>query len=197
MKRPAVEKARARLSRASESLSLIEASDSYESFQSAWTDLLIHLNSVYSILEQGSRGNGKSEAWFGRKKNERRTDPLLQYVHQARNSDEHGIEPITKLEPGGIGIGVAGESVHIERMTFDGRGNMNAIINPIDGKYPTVRIRGPRATLIPVKNAQFGDTFHPPTEHLGEKLTDTSPTAVARLAYSHHAKVIEEAENLL
>src|SRR5690554_4837888 len=98
MKRPAVEKARARLSRASESLSLIEASDSYESFQSAWTDLLIHLNSVYSILEQGSRGNGKSEAWFGRKKNERRTDPLLQYVHQARNSDEHGIEPITKLE---------------------------------------------------------------------------------------------------
>jgi hypothetical protein len=59
---------------------------------------------IYAKLEQGSRTNGRSRAWYGRIKNVRKNDELLSYLHHARNSEEHGLdgsllEDGSKLEP--------------------------------------------------------------------------------------------------
>ena len=40
-----------------------------------------------------------------RKSTGKKSDPLLQYLFQARDDDEHGIDPITTRDPGGFVVG--------------------------------------------------------------------------------------------
>jgi hypothetical protein len=63
------------------------------------------LQPVFTKLEQGAKSHPKSQPWSGPVKHQRRTDALLQYIHQARNSDEHGIQRITDRK---IGVQVRG-----------------------------------------------------------------------------------------
>jgi hypothetical protein len=63
--------------------------------ETLWENFLIAANGIYSKLERGAKTNGKSKAWYGRKKHERKNDPLLSYLHHARNAAEHGIQRIT------------------------------------------------------------------------------------------------------
>lgn len=196
MKRVAIEKARSRLARANEALQRLRTSRYFQQFEPAWTDYLVSLNTVYSILEQGSRGSPKSEAWFGRKKNERRRDPLLQYLHQARNSDEHGIEPVVEHDPGHVAIGKRGEAVHIVSGIF-GPGMVNATLAPVEGKLPSIEVVHAHPKMISVTDNRFGDTFDPPTEHLGRPLRTGSPTEVAELGFEYHKQLIDEAERLI
>ena len=72
----------------------------YADFEAAWTDFLVSTNAIYTILEVGAKGSPQSRQWFGRKKIERRNDPLLQYLHQARNADEHGMAPVADRSRG-------------------------------------------------------------------------------------------------
>ena len=102
----AVEQAKIRLAKAEKTFDAMRSSTTLEDMEEAWTDFLIAVSAIYSKLEQGAKGNSKSEGWFGRKKRERRKDPLLKYLHAARNSNEHGIErivestcPYQKLRP--------------------------------------------------------------------------------------------------
>lgn len=195
MNKTGLSKAKGRLQKSRECVERIRIAQEFETFESAWTDFLLASNSVYSVLEQSVKGHTKAEEWFGRKKHERRIDPLLAYLHQARNTDEHGIEPVAEHDPGGFSIGTRGEHVSIENMVFGPEG-LHATIRPVDGKYPTIQIRTPRAVLIHVRNSRFGDVFNPPREHLGKTLDDNSPLSVAELGLAHLEKLVEEAENL-
>jgi hypothetical protein len=195
MKRNAIEKARNRLERAREAFGRIEASRDFQSFEPAWTDFLTATNSIYSILEQSSKGDVRDRQWFGGKKRERREDPLLQYVHQARNADEHGAEPVSAYEPGGFFIGKRGESVHIKRMVTGPSGVQEISLEPVDGALPTIGLIVPRVKLVPVRDERYGDTFNPPTEHLGRPLDDTSAKGVAALALRFHEALVDEAES--
>jgi hypothetical protein len=57
-----------RLKKARDALKRIERNETLEDVASAWSDLLINGNAVYSKLEQGSKANGRAAAWFGRAK---------------------------------------------------------------------------------------------------------------------------------
>ena len=72
--------------------------------EEAWSNFLTMANRAYTKLEQGAKDNGKHRAWFGRQKHERRQDPSLRYIKNARDADEHGLERITERASGGIGI---------------------------------------------------------------------------------------------
>ena len=90
----AVEQAQVRLRKAEKALEALKEADGYEAAEDAWTDFLLAASTIYTKLEQGSKSNNRSSGWFSRKKKERKDDPLLKYLHRARNSDEHGIERI-------------------------------------------------------------------------------------------------------
>ena len=45
--------------------------------EEAWTDFLLAASTIYTKLEQGAKTSGQSAAWFGRKKKQRRDDPVL------------------------------------------------------------------------------------------------------------------------
>jgi len=197
MKKAAIDKAQKRLLKARESFKRILSSINFSEFESAWTDFLLATQGIHSALELGAMTNPQSRQWYGGKKNERRKDPLLQYLHQARNADEHGIEPIARHNPGHIGIGVGGETVHIDKLIIDGSGNMTAKFHPVDGKFPTVEFAQPRAELVTVVDSRFGDSFDPPKEHLGTAVNDSSPAGVARVGLSYYEALVEEADKLI
>jgi hypothetical protein len=92
----AVEQAKARLQRADKALYALKIAANYDEAEEAWSDFLLAAATIYSKLEQGSKSKGTSAGWFGRKKKERRDDPLLRFLHHARNSDEHGIERVAE-----------------------------------------------------------------------------------------------------
>lgn len=192
MKREAIEKARVRLGRASEAVRLLERPDGHTVFETAWTDFLLASNGVYTCLEQGAKATPQSRQWFGGKKNERRKDPLLLYLHQARNADEHGLGRITpELEaedtvPVPPGVNVAGIRVTLP----DGR----VVVQPLPPEAAQVRLTLWSVTLTDVVDSRYKTTYPPPREHMGKPIPESTPTAVAKLALDYLTDLVDEAE---
>lgn len=193
----AIEHAKARLRKADKAVETLKAADNFESAEDAWSDFLLAASAVYSKLEQGAKGT-KSEPWFGRKKHERRIDPLLNYLHIARNSDEHGIDRVA--DRGGnthdISSGIPQKLKFNERREFFLQAQ-----NPETGKYDTepapAYLYGPSLQLVTVHDRRTAVFREPPTEHLGQqiKLDDLWLTGVADLGLTHLKKIIGEAED--
>lgn len=154
---------------------------------------------MYSKLEQGSKCNGKAAAWFGRAKKARKDDQLLSYMHHARNSEEHGIEDITKrMERGQSTVTVRepmtlkpGDTVGFNvRLDAFGRVKIDAH-NPKDlivKNYDT-----PDIALVTVKDPRFSDVFHPPCFHKDNKLDDQSPAKIGELFIEYLELLINNA----
>jgi hypothetical protein len=194
MKKIAVEKAHNRVERATAAFDRIAHSDNFASFAEAWTDFLLAANSVFSILEKGAKESPHSRQWYGGKKKQGRDDELVRYMAQARNADEHGIEPVVEHDPGYFAIGDPGEHVVIQGLTANSSGISGTLI-PVDGKYPTITIKPAHPKLIPVFDDRFGGQwFDPPTMHLGQKLSDVSPLAAAEMMLKYVSDLVEEAQ---
>jgi hypothetical protein len=189
MKYESVQKAKTRLERLRMATRTVKESKNPAEIEVAWEGVVMAAGSAYSILEQGAKGNGQSEGWFGRKKHERRNDELLSYVHHARNAEEHGFRRITDRTSSHITLESKGSSV---KLTSDGK---NWIASDIKGD---VKFANDVVLLVRVHDDRFGDWFDPPTSHLGKKLDDpVTPAVVAELTLTYVERLIAEAEGLV
>jgi hypothetical protein len=195
MKKAAVDKASERLGKARDCIERIKASHDFPSFSSAWTDFLLAANGIYTALELGATENARARQWFGRKKAERRTDPLLRYVHQARNADEHGLEPIAEHVGGSLAIGVSGPGF-ARGIRLDGSLETGLRVQSLDGLPVRIQQTFPHPKLITVHDSRFGDSFDPPTSHLGNDLPNDSPFTVASFALAYLSSLVDEASKL-
>jgi hypothetical protein len=160
-----------------------------------WSNFLSAANAVYEALKKGKKGFLKSEEWFAKKRRERRLDPLLNYMHHARNASEHGLHAV--LEKGSEPRGEA---------VFSGRGEdwesewtdegYVALLKEPDGTTRRVQFTPPDYRLIRVYDDRSDTWFAPPTEHLGKPLQSTTPLAVGKLWLDYLARMIDEAEAL-
>jgi len=188
------------LERAKEALASLENGGSFDKMEGAWTDFLVMANRVYVKLEQGAKVSGKSKAWFGRKKSERRNDPLLSYIKNARDADEHGLARITERTSGSIGVN-ATEGVpwsgHIKSTEI---GAEISLHSDAPGASATFSITPPNVRLVEVVN--YGDRYPAPTTHMGNPVPNPvlnaypHPVAVGQLAVSHLDALIAEARAL-
>ncbi|MDZ4310932.1 MAG: hypothetical protein U1A24_10315 [Cypionkella sp.] len=189
-----IEKAGTRLAGVDIALEQLSGDMPYKKFQALWNIFLTSWKSAYTIFEKGSKISGPSTEWFAAKKAERLSDPLLKYLYEARNADEHGLEVPTEYHPGFVGIGVRGEGFSkgvMVNSTADGGMRFESI----DGLPVLVREFAPSAQLAPIV-ARNSKSIAPPTHHLGVALEDKSPLNVARLARDYLARMIEEATAL-
>lgn len=187
----AIRHANQRLATAGEAMEELKLATTLEATEVAWSKFLVAAMTIYTKLEQGSKTAGVSAAWFGRKKHVRKTDELLCYIHQARNADEHGLAEITDRKAGGWGIGGAGS--YLLNGVIDGSAT-SLIVSHISGRPPELIVIKPAVELVPVVN--LGKTYHPPSMHLGNKLSDVSPANVAGLALDYLRIVLQEASAL-
>jgi hypothetical protein len=185
----AITQAQGRLDRARSAVEAMKAANNPAQVEDQWARFLLAAAGIYSKLLQGAKGNAKSETWFGQKTHERRTDPLLRYLHHARNSEEHGIEEITKRTSSHV-------KLHPGAAAFfrtDGKHIWDAV--PWSGRveFPHDKVR-----LVPIHDSRFPrDRFDPPETHLGQAVTDHSPAAVASLGLAYFEQMLLEASALL
>lgn len=214
MKRVAIEKANSRLRVAQKALADLKSCRTFEEFSDAWYVVLTSSKNIYTVLEQGAKGAAQSMQWLGAKKQIRKSDPLLQYMFEARNDDEHGLGSSVALRPELHEIGVAGPGFS-SLIRLDGGPFSNVVIagsgtavafsggppppglrvTPLDGKPVQVR-RTPATTILVPVNARGDRTYDPPTHHFGQQLHDTSPIAVAELNVAYLSNLLDEAFGL-
>lgn len=184
----AVIKARRKLTKLHDAVEALRAADRADKIVRAWEEFVLTSGTIYSALEQGSKISGKSQAWFGRKKRDRKKDQLLRYLHFARNSEEHGLEEITEIASSSIELG-PGASV---RLMSDGVSKWHIV-----DTSGTVTPKNDIICLVRVNDRRFGDFADPPREHLGEKIESDRPLAVAEAAIGYFDLMLEEAQALV
>lgn len=148
-----------------------------------WSDLLAYGNRVYGKLEQGAK-RGPAESWFRDLKTERSADPLLRYLHEARNADDHGISAIALPE-------------HRAQIA-DLSGGKGALLVSLSGRASDLEIMpGPNVkrvvALLPIV-ARSGK-IEVPNEHLGKLIPDSTPLTLGRLFVVRLEQIIGEARS--
>jgi hypothetical protein len=176
-----------------QSTTQLEQTVNFRDFEDVWLNFLLHANGVYVQLEQASKVSPQARQWFGAKKRQRKEDELLQYIHQARHSDEHSIEKVAAVSPGHTAIGRAapGYSSSIVLNTLpDGRLHVRSM----DGKPVLLEVKNPTIELRPVTG--LGPVvYNPPAQHRGKPLPDNSPMTIAKLGLQFLSELLEEADS--
>lgn len=194
----ALDQAKGRLKRAEKAFDALRTATNYEEAEEAWSDFLLATATIYSKLEQGAKLKGKSQAWFGLKKKERKDDQLLLFLHRARNSDEHGIERVAAR--GGNSRDLTGKPLLFNEY------REHVITSVKDHKTGEIKaeniraiLHGPSLQMIRVHDRRFGDYCDPPMTHLGKSIDvdDNSLIGVAALGLTYLRSLVEEAEGLV
>jgi hypothetical protein len=176
MNRQAISKAERNLARMRAALDNLNSADSNAQIEAAWEDFVIAAGTFHKTLGEGAKQSNRSRNWFATKTRDRRTDLLLQYVHHARNAEQHGIRAIA--EPAS------------SQITMRGQGTMVTVVDTAPGEWTVVEVKGDvtfandRARLVTVSDRN-GTPFAPPISHFGQTLQGKTPVAVARLALAY------------
>ena len=192
-----IAKARSRLRIATKSLDELKAATNHQDFADTWYTFLTAAKNVYTSLEQASKDTPQCRQWFGAQKALRKSDELLQYLFQARDDEEHGVESATELQEASIGIGANkpgfSTSMHIRSLSFDTNGVMSLDATSYDGKPILVEVTPAHSILKPVVG-RGNIKYDPPTGHLGKPLRDNKPIIVAELGLSYLTSLVDQAE---
>ena len=185
-KRIALDQAARRLEEAKGALSTLALATNFREMESAWSRFFVLSNGVYAKVEQASKSNAECKAWFGRKKQDRESDPLLLYLKQARNSDEHSVELTTARHIDSLELSGGGS------YTVDGRyGATIRSLTVSDGSSPYVKVNNPHIQLSSVHDRS--KTFEPPKEHMGQPIADDSVVGIASLFVAYLERLLIEA----
>jgi hypothetical protein len=200
MNRIGVDEARICLERAKAKLLTMKETRSIGKLEQLWSEFLLMANRVHVKLEQGAKFDSTSKAWYGLKKHDRRTDPLLSYLKNARDADEHGLRRITaRTELGGGFILTPNVpwSGHIEKHDWGW-----AMF--VESEHPEASARPvivpPNVKLVEVFN--YGNRYPPPATHMGQPVPRylnlfPHPIPVGRLAIRYLEGLIAEAQSLV
>lgn len=172
-----------------EATRFMDFADHWSAFLSAW-------KGIYTALEQGAKVSPQSRQWFGGKKAERIRDPLLQYLFEARNADEHGLEP--PIEEGYEGplvaikdLGDPNAKIRMQHRTVNGKFEMRFIDS--DGN-PIEPVReGTSMGVLATVSARGGREYGPPIRHLDQLLDDISALGAAKAGMQYAIGLVEEA----
>ncbi|WP_457659596.1 hypothetical protein [Sinorhizobium medicae] len=193
-----MDKVRRKMRSATQSLNEAENANDYEQFVDRWTAFLLTLNAAFNALEKTIKGNKKHREWYEIISKERYNDPLMRYLIEARNVEEHGLAPVTGITPytfAASALGGGGFEVDIDI----GHGNDYASVKPMPGSTVVVQRTWPRPILVKIVKDNRGVTeeFAPPTSHLGNEIASTKPIDIGVLGLGYLQMVVDAAEREL
>lgn len=161
-----------------------------------WNDFLLAVGTIYSKIEQGSKRDKISKAWFDRKRHERRSDPLLSYLHHARITVEHDITDPVRLV--GIRYVSTDPRVRVVHKIQDGRVHTGVLISEcIPAGTNILQMKPPELLVARVYDARGRRFYEPPQEHLGQLIDDLSVLTIGGLALAYMERLVGEAEGFV
>jgi hypothetical protein len=188
----------------------LEFCKDYDTFSDIWYQFLIASKNIYTQLEQGAKSSAKSTLWFGERNKFRKSDQLLRYVTEARNSEEHGLQPNSRFVPNELRLGVSkpGMSSEIQDQNgnvFSGCGTAISYsgsmptslpkLQALDGKPILAEFHPAHVKLVQVQD-RHGNRYDPPTSHLGVQIDGSEPLTVAKAMMTYLEQLLAEAESL-
>jgi len=124
----------------------------------------------------------------------------LQYLFQARDADEHGIEEVVDMAGGGWAVGVFGPAFGSDISTRYAVNNISISgdqlatnVTPLDGKRALPAVRLAHYTALAPVTGRGDIVYQPPKEHLGKPIEKHHPVDIGRLGLAYQERIIEEA----
>lgn len=190
-----LEKARSRLRSAQRAFIAMQgAQDEPDTLCDHWVEFLVAWKGTYNHIEQAAKSTPQERQWFGRVARERRQDPLLNYVFEARNDEEHGLDRSAKPH-GGLAFMRADSDMVVHGMKFDPEARTVTLCGE-DGEALTepMKLSAPGVALGAVK-ARGGRIIPPPPMPDDEKVP-MDPIIVAGKALHFAEALVVTAEAL-
>ena len=190
-------------------LEAMRSARSLADIEDSWRGALSALERCWNaVLHAGSGAGSGFQPWIGQYVAFRKTDPLVSYLHHARNSEEHSIRESIEHTPVSISVGVPPGArptiLDAKEAAFHGLPPGTAVYAlpnvyieggtvRIEGDPRGVQIRPAHVELVPVTDS--GVTFTPPNEHLGFRLASRDPAAVLQLGIRFYEDLLEAARD--
>jgi len=189
---------------------------SFEEKEDAWQTIIYNLAQIGKILDK-FKHEIKTKKIADAFINEQKNDPMLVFLYQARNDEDHGMKPyVTQRQQGEIALVGKGKGTHFHRASFGTTHFENVSIGPgveirIPSESPesmpiTAEISGDSSilrdmtvtphgiVLIPIVNYKVN--YPVPTIHLGITIVP-DPVNVAELAHAYYERKLGEIEAAL
>jgi hypothetical protein len=175
------------LSRARNSVAAMKASGTLSELEDHWKEFFRRLERVWFKAFAHYKKSPKWQGWQARFEKERKDDPLLSYLRNARGADEHTVSDIVEHQQSHIAIvpGEQGGTIRNLRISGDvataaTTGAVGVVFNPA------------RITLLPVVNR--GITFDVPRQHQGNTLHPENVVSVAEAGLRYYERFLVEAD---
>jgi hypothetical protein len=177
---------RAELRAAKRAVDAMTIATSLEELREAWQNFLTRIEKVWTKAERECQPVRQTfEPWQGKYKRVRRKDPLLAYLHHARNADHHTIQPVASIAKD-------------VRVKVPPGGTATIEVNPttrrvlVEGDVIEHTVGPARYALLAVEDS--GVRYDPPTTHSGIAPVAIDPLGVARCGLEFYTKFVEEIE---
>ena len=142
----------------------------------------------FTKLEQGAKVSSKSKSWWIKQLHQRQTDPLLRYLWQARNADEHTLQQINQLQPASAKV--------VEPKQEDAAALERAMEKETRPWVPLGLVEWTPEHVALLRVTNRGVRYDPPKEHVGKPITNSSPAHIGGLALTYLEAMLKEAESL-
>lgn len=183
--------AKKELDRAYRCFDNMRSAKNYDDYETNWRNYLNHIEKCIEKIEVATTPiRGAFSSAMADEIKIRNSDQLLIYIKQARNADNHSIQDLSKLTPGGVGINpLIGNSLFIKKMTID-----NDVIH-YDGDPITITFYPSKIEVIEITNR--GKKFPPPTTHIGATVSSKDPLFIAESGINFYRNFIKKIEQKL
>ena len=188
MDKKAINAARIEYTRAAESLEVVATTNDFPTLEKDWASLLVSAGRVFTKLEQGAKVSSKSKSWWIKQLHQRQTDPLLRYLWQARNADEHTLQQINQLQPASAKV--------VEPKQEDAAALERAMEKETRPWVPLGLVEWAPEHVALLRVTNRGVRYDPPKEHVGKPITNSSPAHIGGLALTYLEAMLKEAESL-
>jgi hypothetical protein len=163
-------------------------------FEDHWMDFLVHWKGTYTKVQQAAKDSPQELQWFGGVNSERRGDPLLRWLFEARNDEEHGL------------IRSAINRPQLQAFTPKSNAVLTAVRQNADGSMTALgadgeEIEGEYGALLPAESSlqevreRGGMKMPPPTRHKGQQM-EPKPLIAAQLGLQWIEGVVAKAQEL-
>lgn len=172
----------------------MEISKDRISYENGWVRFVESLEEAWtSFIEEGKDVSTKFQPWMGKYIKERRNDPLLKYLYQARHQSQHGNISLN-WKSGKIRI-APNFSGHIKSLKIHPDGNYEAdatALHESADDFSLVHESG-KPILPKIVNKKHNQEYAPPNIHLNKTIQDSLPHNVAKLAIQYYHNIFREA----
>lgn len=185
------------LKKAEAAIEKMETATEFEDFEIGWTDYLAAVEKLWVKAERECQSiKNQFQPWQGQYTNTRKKDPLLIYIKQARDADQHSVQELIdkvpenkEFIPDNLDLPPVYEIPRITLYKVEGD-KMIEVKNPNPGVY---RITARHVLAKAFINS--GVVYTVPRFHKGKAIkNETSPTVLAKLALEFYRSFLIELE---